>query len=916
MKRLEDSADCQYLYQAQIKDQLVDKRQEERAEMSTQKGRLSIRRKSIIHTELQVAGGYRPEFASSVGNTPVANQSTNKIWKLMEKYLPNTKEAIQSSVVNHVEYTLAKTRFDFTLLHCYQAVSHSVRDRLIEAFNDTYQYFNNKDVKYVYYLSLEYLIGRCLQNALVNLELESQYKEAMLDMGYNLESVYEQEVDPALGNGGLGRLAACFLDSMATLNYPAWGYGLRYSYGIFRQQIKDGYQVEVPDYWLDRGNPWEIERLDVNFQIKFYGAVTKKVQDGKERTTWEGSEIIVARAYDNPAPGYNTFNTINLRLWRSLPSSEFDFKSFNQGDYFKALESRQRAEFITSVLYPNDSTYAGKELRLKQQYLLVSATIQDAIRRFKKKRKEWKEWPKYNALQLNDTHPALAIVELMRILIDIEGLEYEDAWELVYNSFAYTNHTILPEALEKWGVELLGNLLPRHLEIIYNINHIFLEKISRKYPNDWRKLSTLSLVEEGTHKTIRMANLSIVGSHAVNGVAALHSQLLTTTLFKDFYELRPTKFQNKTNGVTPRRWIRCANPGLSALLNDVVGSDDWVIDMDILKNFQKIADDPAIQNRWMQVKRQNKEKLYWWVKERCGVDLNLDSLFDIQVKRIHEYKRQLMNILYVIRRYLDIKKTPAEERRKLFVPRSIMFGGKAAPGYITAKRIIRLVNAVSQKVNNDQEIGDLLKVVFLPNYNVSNAQVIIPASELSQHISTAGLEASGTSNMKFVMNGCLIIGTMDGANVEIAEEVGEENMFIFGARVEQVEELRNKMRNSNYRDYFGPRLTEVCDAISNDLFGYKYDLDALLDTIRNKNDYYILAADFESYCEAQQRVDNLYKNKSEWTKKSILNTLRSGKFSSDRTIRQYAEEIWDLEPCEIPNPSKSEQERFILKNAN
>ncbi|KAL4464877.1 hypothetical protein ABPG74_011438 [Tetrahymena malaccensis] len=884
--------------------------------MSAQKGRLSIRRKSIVHTELQVAGGYRPEFASSVGNTPVANQSTNKIWKLMEKYLPNTKEAIQSSVVNHVEYTLAKTRFDFTLLHCYQAVSHSVRDRLIEAFNDTYQYFNNKDVKYVYYLSLEYLIGRCLQNALVNLELEGQYKEAMLDMGYNLESVYEQEVDPALGNGGLGRLAACFLDSMATLNYPAWGYGLRYSYGIFRQQIKDGYQVEVPDYWLDRGNPWEIERLDVNFQIKFYGSVTKKVEDGKERTIWEGSEIIVARAYDNPVPGYNTFNTINLRLWRSLPSSEFDFKSFNQGDYFKALESRQRAEFITSVLYPNDSTYAGKELRLKQQYLLVSATIQDAIRRFKKKRKEWKEWPKYNALQLNDTHPALAIVELMRILTDIEGLEYEEAWELVYNSFAYTNHTILPEALEKWGVDLLGNLLPRHLEIIYNINHIFLEKISRKYPNDWRKLSALSLVEEGTHKTIRMANLSIVGSHAVNGVAALHSQLLTSTLFKDFYELRPTKFQNKTNGVTPRRWIRCANPGLSALLNDVVGSDDWILDMDILKNFQKIADDPAIQNRWMQVKRQNKEKLYWWVKERCGVDLNIDSLFDIQVKRIHEYKRQLMNILYVIRRYLDIKKTPAEERRKLFVPRSIMFGGKAAPGYITAKRIIRLVNAVSQKVNNDQEIGDLLKVVFLPNYNVSNAQVIIPASELSQHISTAGLEASGTSNMKFVMNGCLIIGTMDGANVEIAEEVGEENMFIFGARVEQVEEQRNKMRNSNYRDYFGPRLTEVCDAISNDLFGYKYDLEALLDTIRNKNDYYILGADFESYCEAQQRVDNLYRNKSEWTKKSILNSLRSGKFSSDRTIRQYAEEIWDLEPCEIPNPSKSEKERFIQKNIN
>ncbi|EGR33526.1 hypothetical protein IMG5_050490 [Ichthyophthirius multifiliis] len=694
--------------------------------------------------------GFRPEFSGSVSNNLSCMQGNNqKMWKLMERYISRDKDTIQMSVVNHIEYTLAKTRFDFTLLHCYQAVSRSVRDRLIESFNDTYAYFNEKDVKYICYLSLEYLIGRCLQNAIVNIELEDQYKEAMMQLGFNLESIYEQEIDPALGNGGLGRLAACFLDSLATLNYPAWGYGLRYSYGIFRQQIKDGNQVEVPDYWLDRGNPWEIERSDVSYQIRFYGNVRKIVVDGKEKSIWEGGEIIMAKAYDNPIPGYNTFNSIGLRLWRSVPAHEFDFNSFNQGDYFKALENRQRAEYITSVLYPNDSNYSGKELRLKQQYLLVSATIQDCIRRFKKKKRDWKCWSKVIAMQLNDTHPALAIVELMRILIDVEGLEYENAWEIVYNSFAYTNHTILPEALEKWGIQILENLLPRHLEIIYYINYVFLEKISRKYPGDWRKMSVLSLVEESEPKKIRMANLSIVGSHAVNGVAALHSQLLTTTLFKDFFELNPNKFQNKTNGVTPRRWIRCANPGLAKLLNQVVGNDEWLLDMEILKEYKHIINDQKIQVQWQSIKRQNKEKLYWWVKDRCGVDLNIDSLFDIQVKRIHEYKRQFMNIIYCIKRYLDIKNTPAEQRKAKFVPRSIMFGGKAAPGYYTAKQIIKLINAVAQKVNNDQDIGDLLKVVFLPNYNVSNAQVIIPASELSQHISTAGLEASGTSNMKF-----------------------------------------------------------------------------------------------------------------------------------------------------------------------
>ncbi|KAL4492628.1 hypothetical protein ABPG72_007741 [Tetrahymena utriculariae] len=847
---------------------------------------------------------FRPEFGSQ--NNLTQNE---KMWKLMQSYINNDKETIQQSIVNHVEYTLAKTRFDFSVFHAYQAISHSVRDRLIEAFNDTAQYFTHHDCKRVYYLSIEFLMGRYLQNALINLELEENYKEAVLELGYNLESVYEQEVDPALGNGGLGRLAACFLDSMATLNIPAWGYGIRYSYGIFRQLIKDGYQYEVPDYWLDNGNPWEIERLDVNYPIRFYGYVRKIHENGKEKSIWEGGELVLARAYDNPIPGYDTYNTINLRLWRSLPAREFDFNSFNQGDYFKALEEREKAEYITSVLYPNDSNYSGKELRLKQQYLLVCATIQDVIRRFKKKKRDWKELPEKIAVQLNDTHPAMAIVELLRVLIDHENLEIEFAWELVYRSFSYTNHTILPEALEKWGIDLLANLLPRHLEIVYLINFIFLEKVTKKFPNDLHRLSSLSIIEESNPKKIRMANLSIIGSHAVNGVAAIHSNLLTTTLFKDFYELRPKKFQNKTNGVTPRRWIRCCNVQLAQLYTEQLGGDTWVTDLTQVKCLENMVEDPEFQNNWQRIKRQNKEQLKWWVKENCGIDINLDSLFDVQVKRLHEYKRQFMNILYVIHRYLQIKKTTADQRYAKFLPRTIMFGGKAAPGYINAKRIIKLICSVADKVNTDSEVGDLLKIVYLPNYNVSNAQIIIPATELSQHISTAGLEASGTSNMKFVMNGSLIIGTMDGANVEIAEEVGKENMFIFGALVDDIEGLRNNMRNTDPSQYFPPELNEVFQKIDEGFFGAVDELRQLISTIRNRNDYYLIGADFKSYLEAQKKVDESYRNKKLWTKMSICNAIRSAKFSSDRTIQQYADEIWGVKAFQIPNPSQSARER-------
>lgn len=751
--------------------------------------RKMVKRPSRIEWMKESTGDlFRPEY----GAESSANKN-EKLWRLMSQYTPINTTTIQTSIVRHVEYTLAKNRFNFGNKHCYQAVSHSVRDRLIESFNDTQQYMHHVDAKRIYYMSLEFLLGRNLQNALINLNMESSYREALLDLGYNLEALYEEEQDPALGNGGLGRLAACFLDSLATLDYPAWGYGIRYNYGIFKQQIVQGYQMEIPDYWLSSGNPWEIQRIDVQYPVRFYGTV-KKITDasGKEKSIWEGGEVVLAEAYDNPLPGYNTFNSINLRLWKSVPTSEFDFNSFNTGDYFKAIETRQRAEYISSVLYPNDSTPGGKELRLKQQYFFICATLQDVIRRFKKRKRNWKDLPEKIAIQLNDTHPALAIVELLRILIDVEELSREFAFDLIYQVFAYTNHTVLPEALEKWTVELLGNLLPRHLELIYLINHHWMDKIGKKYPGNVNKMKSLSIIEEGPLKMIRMASLCIVGSHTVNGVAALHSELLKTTLFKDFFEMNPKKFQNKTNGVTPRRWIRCCNPGLAALYTKYLGNEDWLRDMDKVRDLMKHINNKEFIKEFMTIKLENKKRLARWIRQECGVTVNENSLFDVMVKRIHEYKRQLMNALYIAHRYLMIKEAKPEDRKK-FVPRTSMIGGKAAPGYFSAKRIIKFVNCLAETINNDKEVADYMRVVFLTNYNVSNAQLIIPAAELSQHISTAGTEASGTSNMKFCFNGGIIIGTLDGANVEIAQEVGNDNIFIFGAKVEEVEGLRDKV---------------------------------------------------------------------------------------------------------------------------
>lgn len=865
------------------------------AEQVSSRGRVSSR--TVLRNSQHKL--YRPEFETG-------SERSEKMWELMAEYIDDEIPTIQKTIVQHVEYTLARNRFNFDKSSCYLATALSIRDRLIESWNDTSKQFSLEDHKRVYYMSLEFLMGRAMQNALVNLNLESRYRDALMEVGFSLEELYEEEVDPALGNGGLGRLAACFLDSMATLDYPAWGYGIRYDYGIFRQKIIQGFQVEVPDYWLFRINPWEIERSDVAYDVHFGGRTSKFWEDGVERVRWEHAETVVAVAYDTPIPGYDTFNTINLRLWRSRPTNEFDFQAFNSGDYFKAIEARQKAEFITSVLYPNDSTESGKELRLKQQYFFSCATIQDVIRRFRKKEgRHWEELPDKVAIQLNDTHPAISIPELLRVLIDVHKLDWQLAWRLTTKVFSYTNHTVLPEALERWSIDLLGRLLPRHLEIIYFINHIFMEKVSEKYLNDGRKyelMREMSLIEESTPKMVRMANLCIVSSHTVNGVAALHSKLLVEQLFWHFNAFFPKKFQNKTNGVTPRRWIHCANRKLSDLFSRRIGDYSWLTDMTQLTDLEPMSEDADFQAEWRSIKQENKEKLAAWVKEKTGIIIPTDALYDIMCKRIHEYKRQHLFALYIVHRYLTIKDMRPDQRAHV-VKRVFMVGGKAAPGYFAAKKIIKMINAIGDVVNNDRDIGDLMKVVYLPNYCVSAAQVILPAADLNQQISTAGTEASGTGNMKFVMNGAIIIGTLDGATVEIAEEVGQDNMFIFGAKVTEVQALRQKVQRGENAS--GARLTRVYNELLSGRFGNPKDFGSVIETIRGNADFYLVGYDFYPYLDAQARVDEVYKDQAKWTKLSIWGSIHMGKFSSDRTIEEYANDIWHIGPAAIPTPAVS-----------
>jgi len=838
----------------------------------------------------------RPKFGSSNKGAQADNISHG----LMDTYKKNDVLSIQENIINHVEYTMARSRYRFDDFECYQATALSLRDRLVESWNDTQTYFKQQDPKRVYYLSMEFLMGRSLLNTVYNLDVAEPYAEALREMGFKLEDLAEQERDAALGNGGLGRLAACFLDSMATLSLPAWGYGIRYQYGMFKQNIINGFQHEQPDYWLTFGNPWEIERLIVSYPIRFYGHVSVEKVDGKESFKWNASEMVTAVAYDNPIPGFGTRNCINLRLWAAKPSKEFDLEAFNTGDYVAAILSKQRAETLSSVLYPDDRTYEGKELRLKQQHFFVSATMQDVVRRFVDMHgQNWEILPDKVTFQLNDTHPTIAVPELMRILMDEHKLGWTKSWELVTRVFAFTNHTVLPEALEKWPVSLMEKLLPRHMQIVYDINWRFLNQLRAKYGDDWERISRMSIIEEqGTgDKLVRMAYLAVVASHSVNGVAAIHSEIIKDTIFHDFFQLWPEKFQNKTNGVTQRRWLAFCNPPLRKLISSKLGSEAWVRDLYLVQGLRPHAVDPEFQAAWQEAKLIAKKRAAALILRLTGVEVSTSAMFDVQVKRIHEYKRQLMNVLGIIHRYEHIKHMTPEERKKV-VPRVCIIGGKAAPGYEMAKRIIKLVCAVGDKINKDKDVGDLLKLVFVPDYNVSTAEVLIPAAELSQHISTAGTEASGTSNMKFAMNGSLIIGTLDGANVEIAQEIGQENCFIFGAKKDEVAQLRAERRG--YKA--DPRFDAVVKQLRSGAFGWEDYFAPILDAITTGGDYYLVANDFVSYIETQDKVDATYRDQAKWTQMSIMSTAGMGFFSTDRTIAEYAKDIWNVVPCEVPMP--------------
>jgi starch phosphorylase len=816
-------------------------------------------------------------------------------------------ESLKESFVNHLEYSLAKDEYSCTARDCYKSIALTIRDRLIERWIETQQTYYRKDAKRIYYLSMEYLIGRFLGDALLNLGLYKNASMALKELDYDLEALRTVESDAGLGNGGLGRLAACFLESMATLELPAYGYGIRYEYGIFSQKIRDGYQVETPDNWLRYGNPWEIERPEFIYLVKFYGKVNQYRDDsGILRTQWIETEDVIAMPYDTPIPGYRNNTVNNLRLWSAKATREFEFQYFDEGNYGKAVEDKISSENISKVLYPRDDFRMGQELRLKQEYFLVSSSLQDIIRRFKKSHLDsFDKFPEKVVIQLNDTHPTLAIPELMRILVDIEGLDWKKAWDITVKTFGYTNHTILPEALEKWPEDLLEWVLPRHLQIIHEINRRFLEEIKRKYPNDLNRINRLSLIEEGNEKKVRMANLAIVGSHSVNGVAALHTEIIKERIFRDFYEIWPDKFNNKTNGITQRRWLALCNWELAELISSKIG-DGWVTNLFELKKLSKFSEKPTFQRKWREIKIRNKQRLAEYIKQKYNFMVDVDTIFDCQVKRIHEYKRQLLNTLHVITLYNRLKSGMVDN----VVPRTVIFGGKSAPGYIRSKLVVKLINSVAEVVNNDRDIGDRLKVVFLPDYSVSLAQLIMPAADLSEQISTAGMEASGTGNMKFALNGALTIGTLDGANIEIKEEVGDDNIFIFGLTADEVEKLRHNDYDPREHYKKNQELKKALDMVKEGYFSPQVPslFKLIVDSLLNQGDYFMVLADYEAYINCQEQVSQIYRDQKTWTKMSILNVANMGKFSSDRTISHYANEIWKVKPVPITIPEK------LLKN--
>jgi glycogen phosphorylase len=800
---------------------------------------------------------------------------------------------LKRAYLDNLHHLLAKDPESATRRDRYMALAYAVRERLVDRWLNTSAAYNERKSRIVGYLSAEYLLGPKLMSALLSLGIEEETRQAATELGFNLADVVEAEPDPGLGNGGLGRLAACFLDSLATLEYPAVGYGLRYEFGTFNQHIKDGWQVEAPDQWLQMGNPWEIPHPELSADIPFGGRTQSYTDsDGRYRVKWIPDRVVRGIPYDTIIPGYrnNTGNT--LRLWKAEAPEVFNFAAFNVGDFYGAVRDEVQSETISKILYPNDETLAGKELRLEQQFFFVSASLQDTMRLLRRRGAHVADYAQHFALQLNDTHPTIGVAELMRLLVDVHDLEWDQAWQTTQQVFGYTNHTLLPEALERWPIKLFGSLLPRHLEIIYEINRRFLDTVRAKYPGDDGKVQRLSLIDESGERYVRMANLAATGSHAINGVAALHTKLLEKDVLKDFFELHPERFSNKTNGITPRRWLLESAPQLASLITSRIG-EGWITDLDQLKGLEPFAEDAAFRHDWRAAQESMKRSLAKFIELKTEIVVDSSSLFDVIVKRIHEYKRQHLKVLHMITEYHRLKANPGLD----VVPRTFVFGGKAAPSYFMAKLIIKLINSVAHVVNNDPVIAGRLRVVFLPNYSVSLGQRVYPAADLSEQISLAGKEASGTGNMKFALDGALTIGTLDGANIEIRERVGEENFFLFGLTVGEVNSLKDA--GYNPRTYYeaDAELRGAIDAISGGEFGngdrklFRPLVDNLLNT-----DPYLLCADYRAYIDCQDRVDAAYRDHEQWTRMSVLNTARMGYFSSDRAIHEYATEIWTLKP--------------------
>ena len=822
-------------------------------------------------------------------NTPKSSGDNNLC---IVKSLDMNAEQISEDLCRHFQLTLGRDELGDSHFYLYSALALTVRDRLVERWRKTREGYTESDARRINYLSLEFLMGRALNNAILNLDMRDAVQDALQRYGCDLDAVIDEELDAGLGNGGLGRLAACFLDSCATLHLPVIGYGIRYEYGMFNQKIRDGWQVESPDHWLRHGHPWEIECPENIQRVHFFGH-TESFTDGNGRlhVRWVNTHDVLAVPYDVPIPGYRNEVVNTLRLWKAEATDEFDLDEFNAGSYTDAVAAKNQAEQITMVLYPNDASENGKELRLRQQYFLASASLQDVLHRWLRQHGgNFQHFADKNGFQLNDTHPTIAVAELMRLLMDEHLLEWDEAWDITTRTMAYTNHTLLPEALEKWSVALFSRLLPRLLEIIYRINELFLAEVDKLWPGDLERRHRLSIIEEGAYPQIRMAYLAIVGSYSVNGVAELHTQLLRQGLFNDFYRLWPEKFNNKTNGVTQRRWLAHCNPALAELISSRIG-DQWIDDFEQISQLKPLVEDEEFGEQWFEVKQRNKQRLVELVENDCGIEFDATMLFDVQVKRIHEYKRQLLNILHVIHLYDRVSRGDTEGMQ----PRCVLIGGKAAPGYIMAKQIIKLINNVAHVVNKDERMHPWLRLAFIPNYRVTTMEIICPGTDLSEQVSTAGKEASGTGNMKFMMNGAVTIGTLDGANIEIRQAVGDENFFLFGLDAEQVARMRENY-DPNAIISGDPDLSRVLYLLESGHFNPQEVgiFDSVIASIRNPHDAWMTAADFRSYVDSHRQVANAYRDRQRWQRMSILNTACSGPFSSDRTIRQYADEIWNI----------------------